>query len=165
MGGSVSLPGNGEILAEQFIRKYGTAGSGRGYIWTRSLQMVSQTIFLGHGPDTFALFFPNYDPYKVFYSQPQTLIDKPHNMYLQIWLNLGGLAALAFLAMAGLHAIRSFKISLAGQTGRRPAHAGVGTLPGLGGLSFGSHILRQRCFGRAEFLDHIRIKHGDERYS
>jgi hypothetical protein len=110
MSGSSVPPGTDEGLAERLIRKYGSVGSGRGYIWIRSLQMAGETVFLGRGPDTFALYFPNTDPYKAFYTQPQIFIDKPHNMYLQLWLNLGGVAALAFLAMVVLHAIRTFRV-------------------------------------------------------
>jgi hypothetical protein len=107
-GGPVSETQEG--LAEQLIRKYGTVASGRGYIWIRSLQMADDTILLGRGPDTFALYFPNQDPYKAFYSLPQDFIDKPHNMYLQLWLNLGGVATLAFLAMVIMHAVRTPRI-------------------------------------------------------
>jgi hypothetical protein len=99
-----------EGLAEQLIRKYGTVVSGRGYTWIRSLQMSDDTILLGHGPDTFALYFPNTDPYKAYYNEPQTFIDKPHNMYLQSWLNLGGIATLAFLVMVIMHCVHTFKI-------------------------------------------------------
>jgi hypothetical protein len=102
--------GTQENLAERLIRKYGKAASGRGYIWIRSLQMAGDTILFGRGPDTFALYFPNADPYKAFYSQPNTFIDKPHNLYLQLWLNLGGLATLAFLAMVFIHGIHTFRI-------------------------------------------------------
>lgn len=109
-GGPSTPPATEESLAERLIRKYGTAVSGRGYIWIRSLQMAGDTVLLGRGPDTFALYFPNTDPYKAFYIQPQYFIDKPHNMYLQSWLNLGGLATLALLAMVVLHATRTFRV-------------------------------------------------------
>jgi O-antigen ligase len=104
------VPPSSEALPERLIRKLGSALSGRGYIWIRSLQMAGKTVLLGRGPDTFALYFPNDDPYKSFYGQPDTFIDKPHNMYLQTWLNLGGLAALAFLVMLGLHTYQTIKV-------------------------------------------------------
>ncbi len=107
---SLIRPGIEEGPAEQFIRNYGRMASGRGYIWIRSFQMAQSTLLLGHGPDTFALYFPNSDPYKIFYSQPDVFIDKPHNLYLQIWLNLGGLAALAFVTMLVLHTIQTIRI-------------------------------------------------------
>jgi O-antigen ligase len=75
--------------------------------------MAEDTILLGRGPDTFALYFPNQDPYKAFYNRfslTQAFIDKPHNMYLQLLFNLGGVAVLAFLAMVVLHAIHTFRI-------------------------------------------------------
>jgi hypothetical protein len=102
-----------EGLAERLIRKYGQAASGRGYIWIRSLQMAPQTALLGRGPDTFTLYFPNSDPYKAFYNpyaRSEILIDKPHNLYIQSWLNLGGLATLAFLALLGMHFVRTLRL-------------------------------------------------------
>ena len=110
-GESLTQPGAQEGLAEQLIRKYGGDSlRTRGYIWIRSLQMAQNTLLLGHGPDTFALYFSNSDPYKIYYSQPEIVIDKPHNLYLQLWLNLGGLSALAFVAMLVLHAVRTLGI-------------------------------------------------------
>jgi O-antigen ligase len=38
-----------------------TLGSGRGYIWSRTIPLLKETVFLGHGPDTFAIYFPQYD--------------------------------------------------------------------------------------------------------
>ncbi|WP_172452499.1 DNA methyltransferase [Chromatium okenii] len=99
-----------EHLSERLIRHYGTLGSGRLYIWIRSLQMARETVLLGRGPDTFALYFPNQDSYKRFFNQPEAFVDKPHNLYIQTWLNLGGLATCAFLAMIILHAVRTFQL-------------------------------------------------------
>jgi hypothetical protein len=92
---------------EQLIRQYGKTASGRVYIWLRSMQIARDTIFLGHGPDTFALYFPNQDPYKI---NTALFIDKPHNMYIQLWLNLGGVATVAFLAMVIMHCLGTFRV-------------------------------------------------------
>ncbi len=104
------VPAKSEGLAEQLIRKYGPVASGRGYIWIRSVQMASHTLLLGRGPDTFGLYFPNADPYKAYYTLPDYFIDKPHNSYLQVWFNLGGLGLLAFLAMVGMHFFSTLKL-------------------------------------------------------
>jgi len=103
---TVVPPGNAqsEEMTDLIIR-YGKVASFRGYIWIRSLQMAGDTMLLGHGPDTFALYFPNADPYKACVSQ--MFFDKPHNLYLQMWLNLGGVAMLAFLAMMIMHTMNT----------------------------------------------------------
>ena len=105
-----SVPAIPEQLSERLIRHYGTLGSGRLYIWIRSLQMAKETLLYGRGPDTFAVYFPNQDSYKRFFNQPEAFIDKAHNLYIQIWLNLGGLATLAFIAMVVLHIVQTFKL-------------------------------------------------------
>ena len=75
--------------------------SGRGYIWSRTFPMLKDTIILGHGPDTYAIYFPQYD-----YASKRTalnsiniIVDKPHNMYLQAAANTGLLSLLALLAL------------------------------------------------------------------
>ncbi|GEM_PF-4397468 len=97
-----------ETFLETLIRHYGTLGSGRMYIWLRSFEQLDDTILIGHGPDTFALYFPNQDEYKRFFNQPEAFIDKPHNSYLQTWLNLGGGATLALFVLLFRHAKRTF---------------------------------------------------------
>jgi O-antigen ligase len=99
-----------EHFSERLIRHYGTLGSGRLYIWMKALQMTPATMLYGRGPDTFALYFPNQDGYKRFFNQPEAFIDKPHNLYLQNWLALGGVATVAFLALLILHAVRTWRL-------------------------------------------------------
>ncbi|MCX7694211.1 MAG: O-antigen ligase family protein [Caloramator sp.] len=74
-------------------------GSGRVYIWSRSIPLIKNTLFLGYGPDTYALYFPQYDYIGkfLFLGTPNILVDKPHNMYLQNALNIGVIGTLAFL--------------------------------------------------------------------
>lgn len=93
----------------QAIEKYGHLGSKRGYIWLRSIEIAKQTLFLGKGPDTFLLYFPQGDPLKYKYLGNQ-LVDKPHNMYLQWAINIGGIALLTFLVLIGIHFYHAFKI-------------------------------------------------------
>lgn len=87
-------------------------GSARGYIWSRSLPMLKDTVLIGNGPDTFALEFPQNDRLAKWwaYDTPNMLVDKPHNLYLQIALNEGILALLAFLVLVGAYIIDSFRL-------------------------------------------------------
>lgn len=87
-------------------------GSARGYIWSRSLPMLKETILLGKGPDTFALEFPQNDRLAKWwaYETPNMLVDKPHNLYLQIALNEGGLALIAFIVLIVTYIIDSLRL-------------------------------------------------------
>ncbi len=82
--------------------------SGRGYIWSRTLALLGGTWWLGRGPGTFVLDFPNADLTAAHYhfGKPMT-VDKPHNFYLQIAHGSGNLAALTFLAMLAWYGWRT----------------------------------------------------------
>lgn len=77
--------------------------SNRGYIWSRSLPIFKDTFFVGHGPDTYALYFPQHDIRgKINYMQnPTVVVDKPHNWYIQMGINTGVISLLAMLVFLG----------------------------------------------------------------
>lgn len=87
-------------------------GSSRGYIWSRSIPLLKNTVFLGFGPDTFAMYFPQNDIIGKLYAYDTmwSLVDKPHNLYLQIALNTGIISLLSFLFLLGLYFIESIKL-------------------------------------------------------
>lgn len=60
--------------------------SGRGFIWSRTLPIVSENFFLGVGPGAFALHFPHRDfgGKMATWGTARGIIDKPHNLYLQV---------------------------------------------------------------------------------
>lgn len=86
-------------------------GSARGYIWSRSLPLLKDAMILGYGPDTFAAKFPqdDYLGKLVAYDTTQMLVDKPHNMYLQIALSSGVISLIAFLAILVMYFVGCFK--------------------------------------------------------
>ncbi|MBQ2058391.1 MAG: O-antigen ligase family protein, partial [Firmicutes bacterium] len=80
-------------------------GSGRGYIWSRSLPLLKDTILIGHGADTFCAYFPN-DDYAGKFSTIgwpdwalNTIYDKPHDLYIQTGVNTGVLSLIAQLGI------------------------------------------------------------------
>lgn len=77
----------------------GNLGSGRGYIWARSIPILKDTILLGKGADNYWAYFPRYDYVEAwkngYYAKT---ISTPHNMYLQIGINSGVISLIAFLA-------------------------------------------------------------------
>jgi len=81
-----------------------SAGSGRGYIWSRTIPLLKKHVLIGSGADTFLLEFPQND-YAGKYSAEyflNTVIDKPHNMYFQMIVCTGGISCIAFLVIIGM---------------------------------------------------------------
>jgi len=77
----------------------------RGWIWSRTFPILGKSIFLGYGPDTFAVFFPQKDiAGKInLYGASNIIVDKPHNWYLQTAVNTGVISMLMILwFLAGL---------------------------------------------------------------
>ncbi len=70
----------------------------RGYIWQKTIGLLEQHWFLGYGPGTLALNFPQSLNPRSFGSD---YIDRPHNLYLQIAYDSGNLAAILFIAWVG----------------------------------------------------------------
>ncbi len=73
--------------------------SGRGFVWSRTLPLLKNTILLGNGPDTFPAYFPQNDivgKLNAFYNI-RPIIFNPHNMYIQTTLSGGVIALIALL--------------------------------------------------------------------
>ncbi|AGF59179.1 hypothetical protein B0P06_002487 [Clostridium saccharoperbutylacetonicum] len=87
-------------------------GSARGYIWSRSIPLLKNTIILGNGPDTFPFVFPQGELIAKYYAldTPNITVDKAHNLYLQMALNYGVIALLAFLIITITYLVDSFKL-------------------------------------------------------
>jgi hypothetical protein len=86
----------------------------RGYIWSRTIPLLKDVILLGNGADTFAFYFPQQDYIaKLKYCDaPYVIIDKPHNMYLQIAMNTGIVSLLSVLVIFFYYISTSIKIYL-----------------------------------------------------
>ena len=94
----------GEVLEEDIVESFGfegleRIGSGRGYIWSRSLPIIRRTIFFGSGVDTFAYEFPqdDYAGKLKFLYDAYLIIDKPHNLFLQMAINSGLISLILFI--------------------------------------------------------------------
>ncbi len=96
--GEEAKPSGEETVKEEKGIVYGegftTLGSGRGYIWYKTVGMMKETIVIGNGPDTYVMKFPHADAFREGFNK---VTDKPHNMYLQIGVNQGLIALLAFI--------------------------------------------------------------------
>lgn len=83
----------------------------RGYIWGRTLPLVKDYLFLGSGANTFFAVFPQND-YIMINQMGDTnkYIDKAHSLYLQQFIQAGGIAAVAFIVFFICYFIDSFRI-------------------------------------------------------
>ena len=100
------------IMAESFgFKEYQHFFSGRGYIWSRTLPLLKDHIFLGSGPDTFLLEFPQED-YLMMYKNgfANQVMTKPHSWYLQVGVQTGVLSLLCLLAFYGWYAVWSLRL-------------------------------------------------------
>ncbi len=76
------------------------AGSYRGYIWKNGITLISDSPFIGTGPDTFGSRMVS--SFGAESSQRYGVVfDKAHNEYLQYLINYGALGLLAYLAFIG----------------------------------------------------------------
>ncbi len=82
------------------------------YLWSRTIPLLKDVIFLGNGSDTYAFYFPQQDYMgKLKYcDNPYLIIDKPHNMYLQIAMNTGILSLICVLIIFISYIATSIKI-------------------------------------------------------
>lgn len=110
-------------------------GSARGYIWSRSLPLLKKAIFYGYGPDTFVIEFPQEDYIGKIraYGSPHILVDKPHNMYMQIALSTGVLSLLSVIVLFGFYTIQSLKLYIKNMNSSFASISGIGIFLGICG--------------------------------
>lgn len=113
----VPLDSHGRVINIRPIESFGFTGlerfaSARGYIWSRSIPLMKHTLFLGHGPDTFAMYFPQDDYLGKlnFMYDANILIDKPHNMYLQTAINTGVISLISFVCLLVYFFVSCFRV-------------------------------------------------------
>jgi hypothetical protein len=109
-GKSLIIPSKPEYV--EFFEGREKFASSRGYIWSRSIPMLKETIVLGYGPDTYTIEFPQDDVVGKLnsFSSYRTVVDKPHNMYLQIGINTGVISLLAMLSVFMIYLVDSLRI-------------------------------------------------------
>ena len=94
-----------------FLENHYHFANGRGYIWARTLPLLKKYFFLGSGPETFIIAFPNNDMVGLYNSWHQNeIVTKPHCMYLQIAVQTGVPSLIAMLLFFIFYIINSFSI-------------------------------------------------------
>lgn len=111
-------------------------GSGRGYIWSRTIPMLKDTLFVGHGADTYCAYFP-HDDYVGKYNakwQLNMIVDKPHNMYLGIMVNTGVISLFALFALWIMYIIQSVRLYWKENFDQFNTYVGAGIFLGICGF-------------------------------
>ncbi len=122
----------------QFLIGKEKLGSSRGYIWSRSIPLIKDHLILGSGPDTFPFDFPQNDYIGKYYAYdtPNMFVDKPHNLYLQIALNYGLIALIAFLSIIFIYIFDCIKLYAFKDHYNYPQVLGIANALGIIGYLF-----------------------------
>ena len=105
-----------------------TFASNRGYIWSRTIPLMKDALLVGYGPDHFPMVFPQEDYVGRFNTGSgmiNTIVDKPHNMYMQTAINTGVISLIALIMIWGLYLIDSFKTYINGNVGSFVEYVGA----------------------------------------
>ncbi len=83
--------------------------SHRGYIWSKTIPLVKEHIFIGCGPDNFIYEFPNNDYLSLLNNgYSNSVVTRPHNMYLQTAVQTGGISLAAYVIIYVIYAVSCF---------------------------------------------------------
>lgn len=93
-----------------------SAGTGRLYIWEKTIGILKNRPLLGYGADSLTYNFPHYNiDARSGMADENTIVDKPHNLYVGILYGYGivGLVAIALILVGVIFylAIATFKSS------------------------------------------------------
>lgn len=109
----------GRVIDNKDIKYWGRDGmeellTSRYYIWSRILPSIVESPLFGYGPDTFAAVFPQYDYVGMYkaYDRTNMIVDKAHNMYIQIAEGTGMISLFAFIAIMFVYIKDSISIYL-----------------------------------------------------
>lgn len=99
--------------------------------------MMKDTALIGYGADTYCIHFPHED-YAGKYNAGwgiNTIVDKPHNMYMGMWVGTGGLSVIAFLALLVMYFVQSLKLYFRFKEESWLSYAGLGMFLGVFGFA------------------------------
>lgn len=116
----LKIHGNGNFLEVtenprifEPLNRLGTLFSNRAFIWSRSLPLLSNYFFIGSGPDNYPLAYPQNDfAGKLNFMGLFVIIDKPHNMYMQIGINTGVISLISLISVFLIYIIQGIKLYL-----------------------------------------------------
>jgi len=82
-------------------------------IWRATIDMILNRPLLGYGPDTFGVVFPRYSPPElVHYLGPSVVVDRAHNLLLDLGATVGVFGMASYLAMVIAFLVRALRATL-----------------------------------------------------
>lgn len=100
------------IILGGIFKNHKSFASGRGYSWSHFLPVSLKYAFIGAGPDNypFAVYATGDDyAYKVSSFNETLFFSRPHNLFIQMWVNTGLLSLVMFLFFVGWYIVDCFK--------------------------------------------------------
>ncbi|OMP66625.1 O-antigen ligase family protein [Domibacillus epiphyticus] len=87
-----------------------SSGSGRSYIWGKTLEIVKDRPILGYGLDTLLYHFPhnNIDS-RAGLGSETVIVDKPHSMYMGVLFGMGIIGIIGLLGIAAITVWKSLQ--------------------------------------------------------
>ncbi len=105
--------------------------SGRGYIWSKTIPLLKDHILLGSGADSFIFEFPHSDYVGRYnYGFYDTVMSKPHSLYLQIGVQTGAFSLIAFLVFYFMYLVDSMKLYFKHNLDTFVSQAGIAVMVG-----------------------------------
>ncbi len=100
------------VHAESAIfTKYDRLFSGRGYIWSRSIPLLKDSLILGTGADSFCFVYPHNDYVaRTNAGYQNQLTTRPHNIYLQAGIQYGVPALICYLVFVLMYIVQTLKL-------------------------------------------------------
>ncbi|WP_339215166.1 O-antigen ligase family protein [Solibacillus sp. FSL W8-0372] len=87
------------------------AGSGRVYIWDKTIKLVQDRLFLGYGKDSLVYNFPHYNiDSRAGMWDENTIIDKPHNEFVGILHGFGIAGFCAFIILLSIIVLKTVNL-------------------------------------------------------
>jgi len=97
------------LLPERAI----SAGSGRVYIWNKTMDLVKERPFFGYGLDTLVYNFPHYSiDARAGMWDENTITDKPHNMYVGLLYGTGIVGFLSAIILLAMSLFSTLKVAI-----------------------------------------------------
>ncbi|MGS0973581.1 MAG: O-antigen ligase family protein [Candidatus Izemoplasmataceae bacterium] len=125
LNGGLNLPSEPDRL--KFFDGYESLFSSRAYIWSRSIPLLKKFIIIGAGPDMYPVAFPQDDYVgRLNATYLGIVVDKPHNMYVQMGVNTGLISLVAMISIFGMYIIDSIKLFINRQFNSLYDYIGVG---------------------------------------
>ncbi len=129
--GAKLTPENAEAIGFEGKEKL---GSSRGYIWSRTIPQLKNCLLIGYGADTYAFEFPQNDILAKYYAYDEGFfitVDKPHNLYIQIFHAHGLIALIAFLVICVFYLVDCFRLYALKKTYRAEQIYGIAIMLGV----------------------------------